>query len=176
LRLETLSTRRPIIQRAFRMTPLLLALWWVLSDGAPSGWIFGLLAVAVAAGAVLSTAPLSTAAPQDTWRWAAFPAFAWYFVGRSLLAGLDVARRTLSPSLPLSPAIVRVATELPTERARVFLMATLCLLPGSLGVDLDEHIMTLHILDAPDNIEEDVRTAERFIGPLFAPRPAGPAQ
>lgn len=176
MRLETLLIRRPIIQRAFRMTPLLLALWWVLSDGAPSGWIFGLLAVAIAVGAVLATTPLSTADPQATLRWTALPAFAWFFVGRSLLAGLDVARRTLSPSLPLAPAIVRVATELPTGRARVFLMATLCLLPGSLGVDLDENIITLHVLDARDDFEGDVRTAERFIGPLFAPRISGPAR
>jgi len=160
----------------FRWTPLLLALWWVLSDGAPSGWFFGLIAVAIAVGTVLVTAPLSPADQQETLRWTAVPAFAWFFMGRSLLAGLDVARRTLSPALPLAPSIVRVTTALSTPRARVFLMATLCLLPGSLGVDLDENILTLHVLDARDDFEGDVRTAERFIGPLFAPRVAGPAQ
>jgi multicomponent Na+:H+ antiporter subunit E len=155
------------------MIPLLLALWWVLSDGTPSGWLFGLVAVAIAVGAVLATAPLSTADSQDRLQWTALPAFVWFFIGRSLLAGLDVARRTLAPSLPLSPAIVRVTTLLPAGRARVFLMATLCLLPGSLGVDLDENTITLHVLDARDDFEKDVRTAERFIGPLFAPRRAG---
>lgn len=151
-----------------RLTPLLLALWWVMSDGAPDGWAFGVAAVTLSLAALHIAAPLQSRHAQNALRWTAIPAFAWFFLGRSLLAGLDVARRTLSPAMPLSPAIVRYPTELPPGRARVLLVATLTLLPGTLGVDLDENLVTLHVLDVRADIERDIRIAEQFIGPLFA--------
>ncbi len=151
-----------------RLTPLLLGLWWVMSDGAPDGWSFGVVAVALSLSALHVATPQDARDAQDSLRWAALPAFAWFFLGRSLLAGIDVARRTLSPAMPLSPSIMRFPTALPPGRARVFLVATLSLLPGTLGVDLDENHVTLHVLDARTDVQGDVRVAERYIAPLFA--------
>lgn len=151
-----------------RLTPLLLALWWVLTDGSSDGWSFGVAAVALSLGALhVATSP-ERRDVHEVLRWTALPAFAWFFLGRSLLAGIDVARRTLSPTMPLSPAMVRFPTELPPGRACVLLVATLTLLPGTLGVDLDGNIVTLHVLDDRTDIERDIRVAERAIGPLFA--------
>lgn len=158
-----------------RLSPLLLALWWVLTDGAPDGWSFGVIAVALSIGALHVATPRETRDVNDSLRWTALPAFAWFFLGRSLLAGIDVARRTLSPAMPLSPAIVRYPTELPPGRARVLLVATLTLLPGSLGVDLEDDLVMLHVLDARTDIEHDIRVAERAIGPLFARPSRAPA-
>ena len=151
-----------------RLTPLLLALWWILTDGSPDGWSFGVAAVALALGALHVAASPESRAMQDSLRWTALPAFAWFFLGRSLLAGIDVARRTLSPTMPLAPAMVRYPTALPPGRARVLLVATLTLLPGTLGVDLDGDVVTLHVLDVRTDIERDLRVAERAIGPLFS--------
>lgn len=155
--------------RSLRLAPVLAILWFVLSDGVASGVGFGLFAVLIALGASHAARPSAdreeTAPPRL--HWLAIPRFAVFFLGQSMLAGLDVARRTLSPSLPLDPAMRDVHIQLPPGPARVLLVATLSLLPGSLGVDLHEQWLTLHVLDQRADIEGDVRKAERHVGALF---------
>jgi multicomponent Na+:H+ antiporter subunit E len=155
--------------RSLRLAPVLAVLWFALSDGAASGVWFGLFAVVLALGAAHITRPTvhrdGAAAPRL--RWLAIPRFAAFFLGQSLLAGVDVARRTLSPSLPLDPAMRDVHLQLPPGPARVLLVATLSLLPGSLGVDLHDQQLTLHVLDQRTDIEREVREAERQVGALF---------
>ncbi len=155
--------------RSLRLAPVLAILWFVLSDGAASGVGFGVLAVLLALGAVHVARPsrVHDRTEPVRLRWLAVPRFAVFFLGQSLLAGIDVARRTLSPSLPLDPAMRDVYLQLPPGPPRVLLVATLSLLPGSLGVDLHDHQLTLHVLDQRADIEGDVREAERQVGALF---------
>jgi multicomponent Na+:H+ antiporter subunit E len=148
---------------------MLVALWWVLSEGAGSGWSFGVLAVILALGAVQSM-PRADNGPDvssPALRWRALPAFLFFFLTRSIAAGLDVARRTLTPSLSLAPAILQLPTTLPPGRAQVFLATTLSLLPGSLAVSLEDSIVTMHVLDERADVAGDLRVAERYVGPLF---------
>ncbi len=155
--------------RSLRLAPVLAILWFVLSDGAASGVGFGLLAILLTlAAAHVAWPPRDREGPAPLrLRWLAVPRFAAFFLGQSLLAGIDVARRTLSPSLPLDPAMRDVHLQLPPGPPRVLLVATLSLLPGSLGVDLHDHQLTLHVLDQRADIEGDVREAERRVGALF---------
>ncbi len=154
---------------SLRLAPVLAILWFVLSDGTASSWGFGLFAILTALGALHIMRPSRDADDPDTprLRWLAVPRFALFFLWRSLLAGVDVARRTLSPSLPLDPAMLEVQTQLPPGPARVLLVATLSLLPGSLGVSVQDQQLTLHVLDRQTDVEGDVRLAERHVGALF---------
>lgn len=68
-----------------------------------------------------------------------------------VLSGLDVARRVLSPTMPLNPGIIAVETQ---DEARSPLVAALSadvitLTPGELVVEIDEdnHILYVHCLD-----------------------------
>jgi multisubunit Na+/H+ antiporter MnhE subunit len=47
------------------------------------------------------------------------------------------------------------------------LVATLSLRPGTLGVEVEDDRLTLHVLDDTHDVASDVRQAERRIGALF---------
>jgi multicomponent Na+:H+ antiporter subunit E len=161
-----------------RLTLLYTFSWWVLADGDASSWTLGVPAIGLAllvTHVVRSeppapdTATETAAAPPVRFRLRALPAFAAFFVSRSVLAGVDVARRTLAPSLPLAPAERTLTTDLPAGLPRVLLVATLSLMPGSLGLSLEEDVVTLHLLDDTHDMLADVRATERRIAALFAP-------
>ncbi len=138
--------------------------WWLLAEGDPSSWTLGVPAVALAV-LVTRRPAQDTAGPHLRLR--ALPGFAAFFAWRSLVAGLDVARRTLAPSLPLAPAVVTRRTTLPIGLPRILLVATLSLLPGSLGLSLDGDQITLHVLDEHAPLDADFARTERRIAALF---------
>lgn len=147
---------------------LLLAVWWILS-GSNSDWWFGLpLAIVAAAVSVwLSPPARSLLRPQH------IPRFAAFFLWHSLLAGWDVAKRTLSPGLPLHPEILRIPMALPAGAPTWWLMLTISLLPGTLSVRLDaDRVLEVHCLDAQQDVAGSIRETEAHLARLFgAPIP-----
>ncbi|MXX49846.1 MAG: hypothetical protein F4Z39_02150 [Chloroflexi bacterium] len=79
-----------------------------------------------------------------------------YMAREVLLAGIDVARIILSPSLPIKPGLSRVATQDSTQSELISAISAhgITITPGELVVDFDESpagvIMIVHSL----NIEE----------------------
>lgn len=157
------------MRRTLQLTLILTCSWWILAEGDPSSWALGVPTVALAVWASRQYGDTS-AAPML--RYQAIPGFAWFFASRSLLAGVDVARRTLAPSLPIAPHLQSLRTTLPSGLPRVLLVAVLSLMPGSLGVSLDDDEIVLHVLDARTDVLADVRRTEARIARLFAPVPA----
>ena len=145
----------------FRLA-LLIALWWTLTDGG-AGWYFGLPLAIVATLVSLWLTPPAV----HRLRLPQLPVFALYFIRQSLLAGWDVAGRTLSPNLPLQPALLEMPLKLPDGAPTWWLMITISLLPGTLSVQLDGRTLTLHCLDAGQDVEANVRQAEHHIAALF---------
>jgi multicomponent Na+:H+ antiporter subunit E len=123
-----------------------LGLWLVLTDGARGALPPGLLA-AVAAGwlslRLLPPAPEATGRARP----GALLRLALRFLHQSVLAGVDVARRALSPRLPLTPDLVTLRFRLPRGPARQVFAAGISLLPGSLAVAADGDRLTVHCLD-----------------------------
>ena len=78
---------------------------------------------------------------------------------------MDVARRVLSPSLPLRPALVEVRTELHSSLGRLILANSITLTPGTLSVDVREEYLLIHWIDAPPEI--DIEGATRKITSRF---------
>jgi multicomponent Na+:H+ antiporter subunit E len=78
-----------------------------------------------------------------------------------LRSSLDVARRVLSPSQPIAPAVVAVHTELRSALGRFWLANSITLTPGTLTVDIDGDRLTVHWIDAPAG--EDLERATRAI-------------
>lgn len=92
---------------------------------------------------------------------AAIPAFFAYlglFILALIRANLDVARRVLSPSLPLRPALVEVRTELRSPLGRLALANSITLTPGTLSVDVQADKLLIHWIDAPPDIDIDGAT------------------
>ncbi len=156
------------MRRTLQLTLILTCSWWILAEGDASSWAIGFPTVALAVWVARQYASDDV---SFVVRYQAIPGFALYFMIRSLVAGVDVARRTLSPSLPIAPRLQSVHTTLPAGLPRVLLVAVLSLMPGSLGVSLDNDEIELHVLDARTDILADVRRTEARIARLFVAVP-----
>jgi len=81
-----------------------------------------------------------------------------------LKANIDVAKRVLSPSLPINPGIVEFETKLTNEFAKMVLANSITLTPGTLSVDMIGNRFYIHWIDV---ITEDPKEAHREIAKDF---------
>ena len=88
-----------------------------------------------------------------------------YFFVALVRANLDMARRVLSPSLPLRPAVVEVATSLESPLGRLVLANSITLTPGTLSVDVKDDRLLVHWVDCPPGT--DLAAATRVIAAGF---------
>lgn len=144
-------------------TALLLVVWWALTEGDPAAIGFGLGAAPLVALLSLRFFPPAPRVP----RLVATVVFVGYFLLRSVAAGVDVARRLLSPRLPINPGYLIYTTSLPAGSPRWLLANTLSLLPGTLSVTLRGSDLELHCLDTAMPVCEDVARTERRIARMF---------
>ncbi|MDJ0740939.1 MAG: Na+/H+ antiporter subunit E [Gammaproteobacteria bacterium] len=149
------------------LTFVLAFVFWLLLVGSVTGQevVAGLLVAAAVAALnadrppVLAGLRLSPMAPV---------AFVLYLVTllRALLrANLDVARRVLTPSLPIRPAMVRVKTSLRSDLGRLVLANSITLTPGTLSVDVDDDAVVVHWIDCAPGT--DLEAATRAIAADF---------
>ena len=83
------------------------------------------------------------------------PIFIIVFLWELLKSNLDVARRVLSPSLPINPGIVEGKTNLKSKMGRLILVNAITLTPGTFTIDIREDTLFIHCIDVKcDNIEE----------------------
>ena len=70
-------------------------------------------------------------------------------------ANIDVAKRILSPRLPIAPRIVRVNGTQKTDLCRVIFANSITLTPGTVSLDLDEEAIVVHALteEAADDVQ-----------------------
>ncbi|HSJ47834.1 MAG TPA: Na+/H+ antiporter subunit E [Gammaproteobacteria bacterium] len=137
-------------------------LWWVITEGA-GGWALGLPVIALAVGSSYLLQPRR----QLHLRPLGVLRFTGFFLVQSLRAGLDVALRALRPHMQLAPALLEYRLQLPAGPARVFLADTMSLLPGTLSTELRGDCLCLHVLDARQSIEADLRHVEVRVADLF---------
>ena len=64
-------------------------------------------------------------------------------------ANLDVARRVLSPHLPIRPEIVTVNTRLTSNLGILLLANSITLTPGTLTIDVEAQTLHIHWIDCP---------------------------
>ncbi len=96
------------------------------------------------------------------------PVFIWQLV----LANIDVAKRVLSPKIPLNPGIVKVPTELKGDFAKLTLANSITLTPGTLSIDVDGENIYVHTVFVKGETEEDKRKNisspfEKLLGGIF---------
>lgn len=90
-------------------------------------------------------------------------AFLLYLVSLAralVLANLDMARRVLTPSLPIRPALVHINTSLRSELGRLTLANSITLTPGTLTVDVEHDTLTVHWVDCPPGTDMQAATEE----------------
>ena len=67
----------------------------------------------------------------------------------------------------LRPGIIELRVTLPPGGARILLVNALGLMPGTLGVDLDDTTLRLHVLDDSQPVVAETRALEASVAGLF---------
>jgi len=86
------------------------------------------------------------------------------FIKALIVANLDVARRVISPRLPINPGIVIYETRLKNDTAKVILANSITLTPGTLTVDIIDNKLFIHWIDVKST---ESKTIYREIGEAF---------
>jgi len=137
------------------------AVWIVLSGTDAKALAVG--AFAVPAATWLSLRLLPGRDRLVLWRFLRhFPSF----VGGSLQGGVDVARRAISPGMPLLPGWVEVPVRLP-DGGRVALGAELSLMPGTLAAGVRGDRLLVHLLDTDAGFENAIPREEAAIAAMI---------
>ncbi|MFP4664857.1 MAG: Na+/H+ antiporter subunit E [Bacteroidales bacterium] len=90
--------------------------------------------------------------------------YLFVFLFELIRSNLDVARRVLSPSLPINPGIVNVKTKLQSPMARMILTNSITLTPGTLTVDIIDDTIYIHWIDVSSEDREEAtrKIVDRF--------------
>ena len=153
--------KRGVPSTAFWRGAAFFLLWIVLmQSGKPADLAVGLFASVGATWASLRLMPPAAGCLHFGRLIALLPHFLW----ESVLAGVDVACRALSPSLPLRPGFVSCPLGLPPGFARNTFASITSLLPGSVSADETEAVLVYHCLDTDIPIVEQLWREERLLG------------
>lgn len=128
---------------------LLLGVWLLLNAALSRTAVITGLAVSVLIGVFFSLRnPVFKEVKINPKSIIFFIIYFFVFTAELLKANLDVARRVLSPSLPIHPGIVEVKTRLKSDIGRLFLANSITLTPGTLTVDIKGDSLFIHWIDA----------------------------
>lgn len=132
---------------------LMLAAVWLLLSG-----LFKPLLVGLGMAATLLTLWLANrmgiidAATHPVWAVFRFVSFWPWLTIEIVKSSIDVARRVLSPSMPISPTVFELHSSQKTVVGRVVLANSITLTPGTVTLDVDGDRLTVHAL-ASESVE-----------------------
>ena len=86
-----------------------------------------------------------------------------HFIRETVLAGIDVARRALAPSLRLAPGFVRCPLGFPPGFARNTFATITSLIPGTVPSGEDDGVLVYHCLDTTQPVVEQLWQEERLL-------------
>ncbi|MEA3499467.1 MAG: Na+/H+ antiporter subunit E [Candidatus Marinimicrobia bacterium] len=73
--------------------------------------------------------------------------YVFVFIVALIKANFDVAKRVISPKLPINPGIVKVKTKLKSQIGRTVLANSITLTPGTLTVEMKDEYFYIHWID-----------------------------
>lgn len=142
---------------------LAITLWWILTEGSADAWGLGAAAIALA----LAVSQRLFSPPHLSFSLSGFVAFLRLFLWNSVRGGVQVAFSAFRGNRTLHPAILEMRLKLPPGGGRILLVNTLGLMPGTLGVELEDDRLRVHVLNERLPIIEEAQEIERAIGRLF---------
>jgi len=150
---------RAIVQRSL----LFALLWWVLTEGRWDAWLLGVPAVCGALWASLRLLPPGPRRLSLT----GLLGFLAFFLLNSARGGAQVAWMAVRGRQALQPAILEWTLGLPSGAPSVLLLNTLGLMPGTLGVELTDDRLRIHVLDERLPILAEMAVLEAHIARMF---------
>ncbi len=90
--------------------------------------------------------------------------YLFIFTRELIKSNFDVARRVLTPSLPINPGIVKFKSKLPSDYSKMVLANSITLTPGTLSIDIIGDTFYIHWIDVKTTDPEKAYTeiAETF--------------
>ena len=83
----------------------------------------------------------------------------WVWLGREIIkSNIDVSRRILDPRMPISPNIFTIRVAQKTDLGRVTYANSITLVPGTVTMDVDGDVFTVHALTR--EAAEDLKRGE----------------
>lgn len=143
---------------SFVLCVVLFLLWVLLTGSVATEELITGFVVAIGASLLttrsdmFSALQLSPAMPVAIFR------YLISFFTALVKANLDLARRVLTPSLPLKPAVVEVETALQSDFGKLLLANSITLTPGTLTVDVLEKRLLIHWIDSEPGADLDHAT------------------
>ncbi len=94
------------------------------------------------------------------------------FIWKLILANFDIARRVLSPRIPLNPGIVKIPTALKGDFGKLTLANSITLTPGTLSIDIEDDYLFVHTVDVKGHNEVENQKLisgpfEKILGGIF---------
>jgi multicomponent Na+:H+ antiporter subunit E len=137
-----------------------LVLWLAVSGRAAADLVPGAVAALLAAAASLLLLP----AGRNRIAPVALVRYALRFLGRSVLAGVDVARRAFAPGLPLNPGFLSYRTGFAPGPTRHLFTSLTSLLPGTVPVAADASgALVIHCLDTAQPVAAEFAAEEAML-------------
>lgn len=136
-------------------------IWWALTDGAASSWWIGVPAVLLAL-----VASVALLAPMH-FNWFELARFLPFFLGRSLLGGVDVACRAFHPRMPVDPGLVEYPLRLSPGLPRVVMANMVSLLPGTMSTEIGQNCLHVHVLDRRKALFPELDAVEQGVARMF---------
>ena len=134
------------MKHAFNLTLFLFALWLLLSGHyTPLMLLLGGLSTLL----VVFLALRADLIDRETHPVLLKPSILlyWLWLAREIIkSNLDVARRILTPGLPISPNVFTVRATQQSDLGRVTYANSITLVPGTVAMDVDEDVITVHAL------------------------------
>jgi multicomponent Na+:H+ antiporter subunit E len=134
------------LKHAFNLTLFLFTVWLLLSDHyslllLALGILSTLLVVLLAVRADLIDREIHPVLVKKS------VFLYWLWLGRQVIrSNIDVAYRILSPAMPISPNVFTVNATQKTDLGRVMYANSITLVPGTVTMDVDEDVFTVHAL------------------------------
>jgi multicomponent Na+:H+ antiporter subunit E len=141
------------------LTGVLFLLWVLLSGSLAAEELIAGMVVAIVAAMATSRIELFNGIKLELYAPVALVKYLVHFVVALVRANLDMARRVLTPALPLHPEIVEVQTQLQSDLGRLLLANSITLTPGTLTIDVKDNRLLVHWVDsrAGTNLEQATR-------------------
>lgn len=148
----------PVARTVMSRGLLFLGLWLVLMPSLkPADLAVGLFATVAATWTSVRLMP-----PEVGYvRLLPLLAFVPHFLWQSVLAGVDVARRAMSPRMPLKTGFVVCPVSLPPGLARNDFVSIMSLMPGSLPVAETADAVVYHCLDTDQPLAKTMAKEEQ---------------
>ena len=139
---------------AFIGVVILFAVWVMLTDFSPQEMILGGVAALVIVFLFHSRLAVLGDVKLNPRSLVYMVMYLFVFMWELLKSNIDVARRVISPKLPINPGIVKVKTRLKSPLGRAFLANSITLTPGTLTVEMKDEYFYIHWIDVThDDIE-----------------------